>query len=512
GAEGHEIPDEVALHHGQPTALVEVGDGDADGRTVDHVVGDQRALETELGIERNLAEADAGIAGNLQVRGRIAAHGRERRPLDAVAAHHDVAGAKYIDGIAVLPGAAGARGDVLDAVVEDERAVVAGLGAPHQDAVVGALAHRVGGDPEALRIEREDAGVARAAHGRARHLAFDSLQHDPVPGRRHNLAVADAYAPTFCEMHKAALRGKGDAGAVEHQSGERRGVGACRRDERRATRQDEPGCAAHADDLPARRQPQVAGTVDAGRERQRHACSGSAVDGRLQSARLVVGAAGAHAELGSIQAEDRDGTCSGPSRDERRRGSRGPDGGEGEEAAAVEGHGRKARLLDHCWTSRHFKFRAEPVVPDWDGKAAQVRAGPSLRSLATARTLVPTSGRRSTRRRNSSASRISRSVERSAVTVADRGSRASSAISPKKSPSSRRTLPAAEATSTRPLAMRYMASPRSPLRMMVVPAGTVRARSMPTRSAMAAASRRAKRGTRATMAKVTTKSRRRISS
>ncbi len=70
------------------------------------------------------------------------------------------------------------------------------------------------------------------------------------------------------------------------------------------------------------------------------------------------------------------------------------------------------------------------------------------------------------------------------MTVAARGSRESSAISPKKSPSSSRTLPVPESTSTLPLAIRYMALPRSPLWMMVAPAGTVRARSMATRSAI----------------------------
>ena len=67
-------------------------------------------------------------------------------------------------------------------------------------------------------------------------------------------------------------------------------------------------------------------------------------------------------------------------------------------------------------------------------------------------------------------------------------------------------------TSTVPLATRYIASPGSPFRMMTVPACTVRALRIPTRSDIEAASRRANNGTCATMAKVTTKSLRRISS
>ena len=84
------------------------------------------------------------------------------------------------------------------------------------------------------------------------------------------------------------------------------------------------------------------------------------------------------------------------------------------------------------------RFGAIRLTPE----CTYVCEGPSLRSLATVCTLAPMSGRRSTRRRKSSASRTSRSVGRTAVTVAERGSRDSSAISPKKLPSSSRTLPA----------------------------------------------------------------------
>ncbi len=121
-------------------------------------------------------------------------------------------------------------------------------------------------------------------------------------------------------------------------------------------------------------------------------------------------------------------------------------------------------------------------------------------------------GSRSHKRRKSSASRTKRSVERTAVTVAERGSRDSSAISPKNAPSSRRTFPLPASTSTAPPAMRYMASPRSPLRTITVPECTVRALRMLKSSAIELASSSANNGTRATKANVTTKSRRRISS
>ena len=98
-----QVADHVALHDGQPPALVEVGDGDAERRAVDHVVGDHRALEAELGVERDLAQSRAGIADDLQVRRGIAAHGRERGAADAVAAHDDVAGAEHLMALPFWP-------------------------------------------------------------------------------------------------------------------------------------------------------------------------------------------------------------------------------------------------------------------------------------------------------------------------------------------------------------------------------------------------------------------------
>ena len=50
-----QVPDDVALHDREPAAFVEIGDRDPDGGAVDAVVGDDRALEAELGIERDLA-------------------------------------------------------------------------------------------------------------------------------------------------------------------------------------------------------------------------------------------------------------------------------------------------------------------------------------------------------------------------------------------------------------------------------------------------------------------------
>ena len=102
-----EIADQIALHHREPAALVEIRDRHAERRAVDDVVGDHRALEAELGVDRDFAEAGAGVADDLQVRGGIAAHRRESGIADAVAAHDHVVGAKDVDGVAVLAGSAG---------------------------------------------------------------------------------------------------------------------------------------------------------------------------------------------------------------------------------------------------------------------------------------------------------------------------------------------------------------------------------------------------------------------
>jgi hypothetical protein len=75
---GREIAQDVSLHHGEAAALVEVRDGDAGLGAVDQVLGDDRALETELRIERDFARLVHGIADDLDVRGRIAANGGER--------------------------------------------------------------------------------------------------------------------------------------------------------------------------------------------------------------------------------------------------------------------------------------------------------------------------------------------------------------------------------------------------------------------------------------------------
>src|SRR6202008_1440489 len=98
-------------------------------------------------------------------RGGIAAHRGERRAGDDIAAHDHIGGAEDVDGVAVLAGAAAARGDVLDAVVDHERAVLALFRAPDLDAVVAGALHNVAADRQPAGIEREDGGVGNGAYG-----------------------------------------------------------------------------------------------------------------------------------------------------------------------------------------------------------------------------------------------------------------------------------------------------------------------------------------------------------
>ena len=125
-----------------------------------------RAFETELGIKRDLAEAGAGVADDLQVGRGVAAHRGESGVADAVAAHDDIVGAEHVDGVAVLAGAAGFVHDVFDAVVDDERAVIAGLAAPDQDAAIAGAAHGIAGDAQPARVDEKiaaSAGVDRCS-------------------------------------------------------------------------------------------------------------------------------------------------------------------------------------------------------------------------------------------------------------------------------------------------------------------------------------------------------------
>src|SRR5262249_30955913 len=134
-----EIAQHVALHNGEPPAFVEVRHRDAGGGDIDEVVGDQRALERKLRVERDLAEARAGVGDDLNVRGGVAADRGVGAVVDAVARHQDIPGSKRVDAVSVLAGAAAVGADALDAVVGDDAAILTLFRAPDLDTVVGAV-------------------------------------------------------------------------------------------------------------------------------------------------------------------------------------------------------------------------------------------------------------------------------------------------------------------------------------------------------------------------------------
>src|SRR6202011_2961279 len=122
----------------------------------------------------------------------IAAHGRVVAIADAVAAHDDVAGAKRVDGVAVVAGAAGAGLDVRDAVVEHLRAVVADGGAQDFDAVVVGTLNGVARNQQALRVERYDRGGGGIGDDVAADVAGDVLEPDAVATAAGDFAIGDA--------------------------------------------------------------------------------------------------------------------------------------------------------------------------------------------------------------------------------------------------------------------------------------------------------------------------------
>ena len=75
---------------------------------------------------RDLAEARARVGDDLDVGGGVAADGAEGAIGDAVAGDEHAAGAKDVDAVAVLAGAAAVGPDAHDAVGGDDAAVLAG--------------------------------------------------------------------------------------------------------------------------------------------------------------------------------------------------------------------------------------------------------------------------------------------------------------------------------------------------------------------------------------------------
>jgi len=90
--------------------------GPLNGAPVISSDGNHRAFETKLRVERHFAEQRAGVFRDAHAGRSIAAHRGEHAVMEAIAAHGHVAGAKHIDAVAVLAGAAVSRADLLDAL------------------------------------------------------------------------------------------------------------------------------------------------------------------------------------------------------------------------------------------------------------------------------------------------------------------------------------------------------------------------------------------------------------
>ncbi len=193
---------------------------------------------------------------------------------------------------------------------------------------------------QAERVERDDGGSGRLGDDVAADVAGNLLEPDAVAAAACDLAIEDADIASAEAMDQAAPRRQCNAAAVEREVGDADAAGAFALNHRGAAVENQPGGAAHADQLRAVLQPQHAGAIDAGRQRQRHLCPRGFVDGALQSPRLVVGAAGPHAILRGVASERRGQRCC--ARGVRRHRKRAGNAGHGcsDQMAAIEVHDR----------------------------------------------------------------------------------------------------------------------------------------------------------------------------
>ncbi len=214
------VPDDVALNGCDTAAFVEIDDRDPDRANIDGVVGDHCALETEFGVERDLLNIADAVSGDVDIRGGVAAHPGKVTVANPVAADHDVARAKCIDGVTVLSGAAGARLDVFDTVVDNHGAIVAHDISQDLDAVVRRILNRVLRDQKPECIERGERGVRGLADGVAADFTGDVLEPDAVAAAADDVAILHVDIEATQDMHQPAAVCEFDAAAVEREIGE----------------------------------------------------------------------------------------------------------------------------------------------------------------------------------------------------------------------------------------------------------------------------------------------------
>ncbi len=237
---------------------------------------DHRALETEFGVDGGLAGVEAGVAADLKVAGAVA-RGSAEKALSAMwlpETRHAI-GAKDVDAVAVLAGAAAERRDVADAVARDDRAVVGDLPAMDENAAIAAGRHGVAGDLQAGAFDRKQASVSRAGNLAALDAAGHALKGDAV------LAAADDAAIVDDELRHAArvdqaLRLIADpaVGAVDQQAVEVEQLGLLGQEQMAVAAIDDARRAGHAGKPHTARQVEVGDGIGAGRQEHRHVAVG----------------------------------------------------------------------------------------------------------------------------------------------------------------------------------------------------------------------------------------------
>ena len=166
-------------------------------------------------------------------------------------------------------------------------------------------------------------------------LAVDRGAGDGGAAGAEDFAVGDLDAADVLDVQEAAPVGQAALLAVEHQAGERDVLGAGRADQRGAVAEDQLGRAAHADDLRVGGKLEIADAIAAGRDRERRAVACGLVDGALEGAALVVGAAGTAARSANPRRRMCPSARAPPWPVKRRPSRRLPD----QKSATIHGHG-----------------------------------------------------------------------------------------------------------------------------------------------------------------------------
>src|SRR5205807_3140923 len=116
--------------------------------------------------------------------------------------------------------AAGAGLDVLDAVVGDQRAVVADVRAQDLDAVVVGAGDGVAGDAETPGVERHHCRHRDVGKDVAGDVAGYLLEPDAAAAGAGDLAIGDADVAAAEDMDQPAPRRQWNAAAIEAETGQ----------------------------------------------------------------------------------------------------------------------------------------------------------------------------------------------------------------------------------------------------------------------------------------------------